>query len=87
MYSELAHTAGIKRICDSDNKFVRLTEHIIDENTAYAVAINYNNKDEKASIIIDSDFKADVVYGSGFEGNKTVIRENDSIILKLERKR
>ena len=87
VYRELAHTAGIKRICDSDNKFVRLTEHIIDENTAYAVAINYNNKEEKASIIIDSDFEADVVYGSGFEGNKTVIRENDCIILKLERKR
>lgn len=87
IYRELAQTAGIERNCDSDNKFIRLTEHIVDENTLYVVAINYNNKEEKANIILNSEFNVSVVYGNEFKNNMLTIRENDGVILKLERTR
>ena len=81
----MAKGANIKRVCDSDNKYVRLTEHKIDDNSLYVVAINYNNKDEVASISIEDGYAASVVYGNGVEGSKISVRENDAVILKLER--
>ena len=85
IYRELAQTAGIKRICDSDNKYIRLTEHIADENSLYVVAINYNNKTENANLNIDPEFSAYSVYGGEFKDDKLTVRENDGVILKLER--
>ena len=85
IYRELAKGANIKRVCDSDNKYVRLTEHKIDDHSLYVVAINYNNKDEVASISIEDGYAASVVYGNGVEGSKISVRENDAVILKLER--
>lgn len=85
IYRELARTANIKRVCDSDNKYIRLTEHNIDKNSLYAVAINYNNKPELANISIQKGYSVSVVYGNDIADNKVCIRENDAIILKLER--
>ena len=85
IYRELAKTANIKRICDSDNKYIRLTEHVIDENSLYVVAINYNNKPEVANISIEQGYTVSAIYGKNIENGKIFIKENDAVILKLER--
>ena len=85
VYRELAQAANIKRACDSDNKYIRLTEHEIDENSLYVVAINYNNKPESANLTIENGYSVSVVCGNDIEDNNVLIRENDGVILKLER--
>lgn len=85
IYRELAKTAGIKRVCDSDNKFIRLTEHPIDANSLYVVAINYNNNVENALISFDDSYEVEVIYGTDLADHKLTIRENDGVILKLKR--
>ena len=85
IYRELAKTANIKRICDSDNKYIRLTEHVIDENSLYVVAINYNNKPEVANISVEQGYTVSAIYGNNIENGKIFIKENDAVILKLER--
>lgn len=86
VYRELAKTAKIIRICDTDHPYVRLTEHVIDEKSLYVVAINYNNKPAKANLSISPDYMISTVFGDGREGNLLTLRENDGIILKLEKK-
>lgn len=86
VYRELAKTAGIKRICDSDNSFIRLTEHKIDENSYYIFAINYNNKPESAVITISEKFKiAETVFGSDLVDSTLSLKENDGALFKIER--
>lgn len=85
IYRELAKTAQIKKVCDSDNKHIRLTEHIIDESSLYVVAINYNNKPEIAELSIEQGYSVSAIYGNLVEHNKISMRENDGVILKLER--
>ncbi|MBQ2377534.1 MAG: hypothetical protein II297_03930, partial [Clostridia bacterium] len=60
--------------------------HVIDEESLYVVAINYNNKPAKANVSISPDYVISEVFGEGREGNIITLRENDGIILKLEKK-
>ena len=83
IYRELSRTAQIKRVCDSDNKYVRLTEHIIDDTSLYVVAINYNNKPEAVKLSVEQGYSVSVVYGNRLNGDEISIRENDGVILKL----
>ena len=85
IYRELAQTAKIKRVCDSDNKFVRLTEHTIDENSLYVVAINYNNKTEVANLFVEEGYRVSTIYGEEVTDLKITMQNNDGIILKLEK--
>lgn len=85
VYRELARSANIERICDSDNKFVRLTEHPIDENSLYVVAINYNNKIEVANISVKEGYRAYDIYGEEVTNLKMTMQNNDGIILKLQK--
>ena len=85
VYRELARSANIERICDSDNKFVRLTEHPIDENSLYVVAINYNKKTEIANISVKEGYRAYDIYGKEVTNLKMTMQNNDGIILKLEK--
>lgn len=85
IYRELAHTANIKRVCDSDNKYIRLTEHNIDDKSLYVVAINYNNKSETAKISVEPGYSVSLVYGDEIKDCMVTIRKNDAVIMKLER--
>ena len=77
IYREIAKTAQIKRIC--------FTEHKIDENSLYAVAINYNNKAEEANFTIEKGYSISVIYGNFVKGFKVTIPANDAVILKLKK--
>ena len=82
IYRELAKASGAERAADSDNRFVRLTEHIIDERSLYIFAINYNNKPETASLTLNGDYDVTAVFGERFENNTLSICQNDGVLLK-----
>lgn len=72
------------RAADSDNPYIRLTEHIIDDNSLYIFAINYNNKPEKATIL--TDYKLSPVFGETISENEISLSENEAILLKAVKK-
>ena len=85
IYRELAKTAKITRVCDSDNPYVRLTEHPLADGSLYVVAINYSNRQERAALTIAEGYAVSVVHGK-MESNTTLFLEaNNGIILKLEK--
>ena len=83
VYRELARAAGISRTVDTDHPYVRLTEHVIDENSLYAVAINYSNKPTSARLSVAEGYKATAVWGNLLSDGTLALRENDGAILKL----
>ena len=85
VYRELAKCAGVVRICDSDNPYIRLTEHTIDENSLYVVAVNYSNKEQTAKLSTESGYKIFTVFGEQLCGDTLTLKENDGIILRLEK--
>lgn len=87
VYRELARIAGIRRVCDSDNPFLRLTEHPIDEDSLYVMAINYNNKSEEARLSVADGYEISALYGDAPSDGKICLRENDAVLLKLVRNR
>lgn len=65
IYRELACCAGIRRLCDSDHPYVRLTEHPIDENHAYIFAINYSSNSAHTKLSLSEGFYiSESIYGA-----------------------
>lgn len=85
IYREIAKCAGVRRVCDSDHPFVRLTEHPVNENNIYVTAINYGNKKAIAKLSVESGYKISTVFGETLKDNMLDLRENDGIILRLEK--
>lgn len=83
IYREIAACAGISRAADSDNPYIRLTEHPIDENTRYVFAINYHNKIECANLIQNGSYDVSVVFGGTYDNGKIRLKNNDAILLRL----
>jgi hypothetical protein len=83
VYRELARAAGIRRVADSDHPYVRLTEHVIDENSLYVVAINYSNKPATTHLTVAPDYTVSAVWGEIAADHTLTLRENDGVILKL----
>ena len=87
IYRLLAEAAGITRLCDSDDPYIRLTEHPIDENSAYIFAINYSGKAHSAKISLSKDFDfAETVYGPAVNNGTLELLDNDGAIFLVRRK-
>lgn len=86
IYRELAKGASICRIADSDNPFVRLTEHIIDESSCYIFAINYNNTPANAKITLSDEYNVETVFGNEIKDGMLKLLENDGTLFKAVRK-
>lgn len=87
IYRELAKTAGVKRIADSDNRFVRLTEHRINDDEYYVFAINYSNREQSAEISLSSDFTVETVFGPDMQNGKVTLDVCDGALYKLRVKK
>lgn len=83
VYKELARAANVKKACDSDNPFVLLTEHWIDESTAYILAINYHNTPMRASITFGNACEVRTVYGAPLENGALHLGANDGALMLL----
>ena len=86
VYREAASAAKILRTADSDNPYIRLTEHVIDENSLYIFAINYNNVPETADLKLDASYSLSVIFGHTLSGHKLALDRNDGILIKAVRK-
>lgn len=86
IYRELAAASGIGRAADCDNKFIRFTEHIIDDNSLYIFAINYNNKTESAKLKLNGSYDIEVLFGGDFSDGIMRIGKNDGILFKAVKK-
>ncbi len=86
VYREAASAAKISRTADSDNPYIRLTEHVIDENSLYIFAINYNNVPETADLKLDASYSLSVIFGHTLSGHKLTLDRNDGILIKAVRK-
>lgn len=86
IYRELARCAGIKRLCDSNHPFIRLTEHPIDENHAYIFAINYSNKPAQTNLTFTEGYRiSQRVYGPAITNNKLTLAENDGALFMISK--
>jgi len=73
------------KVIDTNSKMVRATEHIIDENSRYAVLINYMAKDISADLIIKDGWKIAEIYRGEVSGNTLCAKPCDAAVLKLEK--
>jgi len=87
IYRRLAEEAGVVRAADSDHPYIRLTEHLIDEDSRYVFAINYSDRPAAAELRIQSGFTVEAVFGSSPENGMLRLRENDGALLRLVRHR
>ncbi len=86
IYRELSKAAGIRRLCDSDHPFIRLTEHPIDENSAYIFAINYSNKAAQTNLTLTEGYRiSQSVYGPVITNNKLTLAENDGALFMISK--
>ena len=79
IYRELAGAADIERIADSSSPFVRLTEHRIDEKSAYIVAVNYSPQPQNARITAKKG-RLEWVYGAKMTGDTLVMEPDDGAV-------
>ena len=79
VYRELAKAANVQRVADSDCPFVRLTEHPVDENTRYVVAVNYSQYPRKAKITLKGG-TLEPFHGANVENGVLKLRENDGAV-------
>ena len=87
LYRELAHAANIRRLCDSDHPYVRLTEHPIDEDHAYIFAINYSSRPQTAEITVDEGYCiSKTVYGPQICEGRLHLGQNDGALFIIRKK-
>lgn len=86
IYREVAKAIKACRIADSDHPFVRLTEHVIDENSRYIFAINYDNKPANAKITVSEEYQIEAVFGNEIVDSFLKLRENDGALFKAVKK-
>ena len=81
VYREIASAAHTCRIADSDSPFIRLTEHPVDENCAYIVAINYSQHPRKAKISLQSG-SLTCIHGTPLQdGTLSLAQDDGSVFL------
>ena len=69
-------------IVDSNCKYIGITEHVADENTAYVVLINYSDKTVDADLKIKSGYSIDCVIC----GDINTMRPYETTIVKVLKK-
>lgn len=86
VYRSLAELAGIRKVCDSDHPFVRLTEHKIDESSYYIFAINYSSTPASARLTVADGYTLETVFGNEVIEGVLTLRENDGALFKAVKK-
>lgn len=83
IYRLIAEKEGLKRLADTPNPFVCLTEHPCDDGNSYLVAVNYSNEPVCTPLILNGSFDIKPICGEGFVNGNLQLRANNGIILKL----
>lgn len=85
IYRKLANAAGIHRVADSSNHFVRLTEHPVNDHEVYVYAINYSMNPQSTEITLPAGATVTPIFGQ-ISSKNVVELEPDCAALFLIRK-
>ena len=84
-YRQFSDCVKDNHVADVDSTLIRITEHPIDENTRYAVIINYGRDHADKELLIKEGWGIDsIIYGNVKE-NILSIDGCDAVILKLKK--
>lgn len=86
IYRELGAAAGIRRIADSDNRNIRLTEHRINDTEYDLFAINYGSKPGTATITLYGDFDVETIFGPDIHTGQVEFPACDGGLYRLKRR-
>ena len=85
VYREIAKGMEKGKISESDSPYLCRTEHVVDENNRYLFLINYDSREQSATLTVEDGWSLRVLCGEGLSGNRVTLRGNDGILLKAER--
>ena len=84
IYRELGRASNASRIADSDCPDIRLTEHPVDEKTAYIVAVNYSPAPRTARITLPAG-RTEWVHGGKITDGQLTLPANDGAVFLFHR--
>lgn len=84
-YRVLKQEITDEKVIDTSSKMLRGTEHIIDENSRYAVLINYMAKNISAKIMIKDGWEIAEIYRGDIRDGSAFVKPCDAVIIKLVR--
>ncbi|MCR4718644.1 MAG: hypothetical protein K5768_03335 [Firmicutes bacterium] len=85
IYREVMKSVHSERCIDSDSRFIRTSEHIIDESNRYIVAINFSDEKQKCNLLIDDNWRISEQYYNTFERKTLELESNDAAIFKISK--
>ena len=84
-YKTLKQEITDNRAIETDVALACVTEHIIDENSRYAIIINYSKNPVSANLILKDNWKIDEIYYGDVKDNVALINQCDAVILRLKK--
>ena len=87
IYREIVKDVDINKCIDTDSRFIRTTEHIIDESNRYVVAINFSDEKQKCRLKIKDGWKVSEQYYNPFVLETLELDCNDAAIFKISKGR
>lgn len=85
-YRVLKNEIDDTKVVDTDSKMLRSTEHIINENSRFAVLINYSEKEIFAKLSVKDGWNISEIYRGNIQDNIINSKPCDATIIKLIKK-
>ena len=85
IYREVVKGLNTDKCVDTDSRFIRTTEHRIDEENRYIVAINFSDEKQKCRITLKNGWSISEQYYNSFESDELELGCNDAAIFKITR--
>lgn len=85
IYRKLSSAAGIHRLADSNNPFIRLTEHPVNENETYVYAINYSMSSQSADISLPDGVKITTLLGEISDTHHLTLDADSAALFLIKR--
>lgn len=85
IYREVVTESDINKCIDTDSRFIRTTEHIIDESNRYIVAINLSDEKQTCHLHLKAGWKVSEEYYHPSVSDELELDCNDASIFKISR--
>ena len=87
IYREVVKGLDVNKFVDTNSRFIRTTEHIIDDENRYVIAINLSGEKQKCGLTIESGWEISEKYYNAFESEELELDSNDASIFKISLKK
>lgn len=85
VYREVMRPLGTRHAAESSSRLIRLTEHPLDENRRVAVAVNYSDAPQHASLSFAEGWKPSAVYRGVLRDSGLSLGADDAAVFLLTR--